>query len=164
MLETPLVKGLVDIYHKLQGFKLKRQHLSLVAPHLPYDIVRQLFGVSRCARRHILRTCTDCPADSWPTCPTVTDRPCVSLAAGKVYAARLHAAGVGSDRPVPTRVISYRIKPEHAAQLTAFTARPEITQTLASSGSKKGATTELRLKPEVLFRKYQEAVPEEEQV
>ena len=49
MLETPLVKGLVDTYHKLQGFKLKRQHLSLIAPHLPYDTVRKLFGVSRCA-------------------------------------------------------------------------------------------------------------------
>jgi hypothetical protein len=95
---------------------------------------------------------------------TVTDRPCVSLVTGIVYAAHLHAAGVGTDRPVPARVISYRIKPEHAAQLNAFTARPEITQTLASSGGKKGATTELRLKPDVLYRKYEEAVPEAEQV
>ena len=46
MLETPLVKGLVDTYHKLQGFKLKRQHLSLIAPHLPYDTVRKLFVAS----------------------------------------------------------------------------------------------------------------------
>ena len=61
-------------------------------------------------------------------------------------------------------MISYRIKLEHAAQLNAFTARPEITQTLASSVGKKGATTELRLKPDVLYRKYDGAVPENEQV
>ena len=48
MLETPLIKGLVDTYHTMQGFKLKRQHLSIVAPHLPYDTVQELFGVSRC--------------------------------------------------------------------------------------------------------------------
>ena len=69
MLETPLVKGLVDTYHKLQGFKLKRQHLSLIAPHLPYDTVRKLFGVSRCARLHTNRTCTDRPLTHGPCIP-----------------------------------------------------------------------------------------------
>ena len=86
------------------------------------------------------------------------------LSAGLVYAARLHAAGVGTHRAVPPRVTSYRIKPEQAAELNAFTARPEMTQTLASSGGKKGATTELRLKPAVLLCKYTEAVPKHLQV
>ena len=166
MLETPLVEGLVDTYHKLTGFMVKRQHLSLIAPHLPYDTVRKLFGISRCAHSKI-RTGWGgyrFPGCSWLRRSPNVIPPLLPLPAGLVYAACLHAAGVGTDRPVPPRVTSYRIKPEQAAELNAFTARPEMTQTLASSGGKKGATTELRLKPAVLLRKYKEAVPEHLQV
>lgn len=105
LLETPLVKGLVDTYHKLQGFKLRRQHLSLIAPHLSYDTIRQLFGVSRCMHS-LNRTYS-------PLRPTPHTH---AYIAGLVYVARLHAAGVGTDRAVPPRVTSYRIKPEQACR------------------------------------------------
>ena len=82
----------------------------------------------------------------------------------KVYMATLHAGTHTAARPVPPAVASFRITPDKVDWLSAFINRPEITQTLASSGGKKGATTELRLKPDVLYRKYEEAVPEEEQV
>eukprot|EP00966_Prymnesium_polylepis_P075685 1755260-Prymnesium_polylepis.1 len=39
MLETPFLKGMVTVYHELKGYKAKRQHLALFAPHFP-DKVR----------------------------------------------------------------------------------------------------------------------------
>ena len=38
---------MVEVYHELEGFKAKRQHLSLVAPHFPYEAVMATFRVSR---------------------------------------------------------------------------------------------------------------------
>ena len=33
LLDTPFVKSFVEVYHNLRGFRAKRQHLSLFAPH-----------------------------------------------------------------------------------------------------------------------------------
>jgi len=46
-LKLPFVTGLVDVYHKLQGFRARRQHLALFAPFFPYKVTMELFGVSR---------------------------------------------------------------------------------------------------------------------
>eukprot|EP00966_Prymnesium_polylepis_P145538 3361353-Prymnesium_polylepis.1 len=46
MLETPFVAGMVSVYHKLKGWKAKRQHLSLFAPHFPIKMTMQLCGIS----------------------------------------------------------------------------------------------------------------------
>ena len=35
LLDTPFIKSFVEIYHCLRGFRAKRQHLSLFAPHFP---------------------------------------------------------------------------------------------------------------------------------
>ena len=59
MLQTPFVKGMVDIYHELPGWRARRQHLSMVAPHFPVPVVMALFGVGRArvwlARLHAMQ-------------------------------------------------------------------------------------------------------------
>jgi hypothetical protein len=47
LLKTKFVNSFVSVYKGLKGFRLKRQHLSLFAPHFPYDTTRHLFGVGR---------------------------------------------------------------------------------------------------------------------
>lgn len=47
LLETPFMKGMVDVYHSLSGWRARRQHLSLVAPHFPYPAVMAAFNVGR---------------------------------------------------------------------------------------------------------------------
>ena len=47
VLEMPFVEGLVEVYHKLEGFRARRQHLSLFAPFFPYKVTMELFGVKR---------------------------------------------------------------------------------------------------------------------
>ena len=37
-LKLPFVQGLVHVYHKLQGFRARRQHLALFAPFFPYKV------------------------------------------------------------------------------------------------------------------------------
>lgn len=77
-----------------------------------------------------------------------------------VYFAKLHAAEHGGARPVPPSLVSYRIKPEAAAAVTAFVSKPEYTQTLASApGINSTPITELTLRPEALWRRYDAATP-----
>jgi hypothetical protein len=38
MLETPFVTGMVTVYHELSGFRAKRRHLALFAPHFPVKV------------------------------------------------------------------------------------------------------------------------------
>ena len=45
-----------------------------------------------------------------------------------VYAARLHAAEIGPDRPVPPATATFHIPPQAAEHLTAFIDRPEFVQ------------------------------------
>ena len=78
-----------------------------------------------------------------------------------VYHARLHAGEYGGARPVPPSLTSYRISPEAAEGVTAFVSKPEYTQTLASApGVNSTPITELTLRPEALWRKYDAATPE----
>ena len=46
-LKLPLVAGLVGVFHKLEGFRARRQHLALFAPFFPYSVTMELFGVTR---------------------------------------------------------------------------------------------------------------------
>ena len=46
-LKLPFVTGLVEVYHKLDGFRTRRQHLALFAPFFPYKVTMELFGVTR---------------------------------------------------------------------------------------------------------------------
>jgi hypothetical protein len=46
-LELPFVAGLVEVFHKLEGFRARRQHLSLFAPFFPYSVTMALFGATR---------------------------------------------------------------------------------------------------------------------
>ena len=46
-LKLPFVSGLVDVFHKLEGFRARRQHLALFAPFFPYNVTMSLFGVTR---------------------------------------------------------------------------------------------------------------------
>ena len=59
MLETPFMKGMVDIYKSLRGWRARRQHLPMAAPHYPYPVVMALFGVGRArvslARLHAMQ-------------------------------------------------------------------------------------------------------------
>ena len=41
-----------------------------------------------------------------------------------VYFAKLHAGEYGGARPVPPSLVSYRIRPEAAAGVTAFVSKP----------------------------------------
>ena len=50
-LELPFVAGLVEVYHKLDGFRARRQHLALFAPFFPYTVTMELFGATR---RHVV--------------------------------------------------------------------------------------------------------------
>ena len=47
MLEEPFFDGFVRVYHALQGWKAKRQHLALFAPYFPWLVTSKLFGVSQ---------------------------------------------------------------------------------------------------------------------
>ena len=46
-LKLPFVAGLVKVFHALEGFRARRQHLSLFAPFFPYKVTMELFGVTR---------------------------------------------------------------------------------------------------------------------
>ena len=35
LLRMPFFTAMVEVYHNLKGFRAKRQHLSLFAPHFP---------------------------------------------------------------------------------------------------------------------------------
>ena len=77
-----------------------------------------------------------------------------------VYLARLHAGEYGGARPVPPSLTSYRITPEAAEGLNAFVGGPEITQVLASApGAHITTISELTLKPEAAWRRYNAATP-----
>ena len=78
-----------------------------------------------------------------------------------VYLARLHAGEYGGARPVPPSLTSYRIRPEAAEGVTAFVSKPEFTQVLASApGIHSTAISELTIRPEKLWRKYDAATPD----
>ena len=47
ILRTPFVATFVNTYKQLNGFRAKRQLLSLFAPFFPYAVTMQLFGVGR---------------------------------------------------------------------------------------------------------------------
>jgi len=47
LMDSPFVKGFVDVYHALQGFRAKRQHLSMFAPHFSYKMTSAVFGIGR---------------------------------------------------------------------------------------------------------------------
>ena len=47
LMDSPFVKGFADVYHALQGFRAKRQHLSMFAPHFPYKVTMAVFGIKR---------------------------------------------------------------------------------------------------------------------
>ena len=47
LMDSPFVKGFADVYHALQGFRAKRQHLSMFAPHFPYKVTAAVFGIKR---------------------------------------------------------------------------------------------------------------------
>ena len=76
-----------------------------------------------------------------------------------VYFARVHAGEYGGSRPVPPSMTAYHISPEAAQDLTAFVNRPEITQVVASAGTGKGVISELTLKPEAAWRRYDANTP-----
>jgi hypothetical protein len=44
MLETPFVAGMVTVYHELRGFRAKRQHLALFAPHFSVKVCLPYVG------------------------------------------------------------------------------------------------------------------------
>ena len=72
----------------------------------------------------------------------------------------MHAGEYGGARPVPPLLTSYRISPEAAQELNAFVSRPEITQVLASApGVHSIPMSELTLKPEAAWRRYDKAIP-----
>ena len=125
MLESLFVKGFVDVYHKLHGFRAKRQHLSMFAPYFPYHVTAGVFGIKR----------------------------------KLVYFARVHAGEYGGARSVPPSISSYRISPEAAHSLNAFVSRPEITQVLASAPGGKMPISELTLRPEAAWRRYDAMTP-----
>jgi hypothetical protein len=60
-LKLPFVAGLVDVYHKLEGFRTRRQHLSLFAPFFPYSVTQSLFGVTRWQVSYRPCSCHACP-------------------------------------------------------------------------------------------------------
>jgi len=129
LMDSPFVKGFVDVYHALQGFRAKRQHLSMFAPHFSYKMTSAVFGIGR----------------------------------KLVYFARVHAGEYGGARPVPPSVTSYRISPEAAEGVNAFVSQPEITQVLASApGTHSTPISELTLKPEAAWRRYDAATPDGE--
>eukprot|EP00966_Prymnesium_polylepis_P145376 3357328-Prymnesium_polylepis.1 len=129
MLATPFVATFVQVYHRLQTWQLKRQHLSMFAPHFAYKVTMKLFGVGR-----------------WI-----------------VYAAKLHAAGLGGGaRPVPRRVVTLRISAEASDALISFLNDPENVQILAESLFSTGAPSHgLKQVPEKLFKKYERVVAED---
>ena len=45
ILRTPFVATFVKTYKQLEGYRAKRQLLSLFAPFFPYHVTKQLFGV-----------------------------------------------------------------------------------------------------------------------
>ena len=47
LLEEPFFHGMVHVYHSLEGWKAKRQHLALFAPYFPWSVTCKLFGVSQ---------------------------------------------------------------------------------------------------------------------
>ena len=55
-----------------------------------------------------------------------------------VFMARIHAAEIGPDRPVPPRMVTFHISPEAAAHVTAFIDRPEFVQVHAHAKDKAG--------------------------
>ena len=132
MLATPFVATFVQVYHQLQTWQLKRQHLSMFAPHFAYKVTMRLFGVGR-----------------WI-----------------VYAAKLHAAGLGGGaRPVPHRVVTLRISTEASDALIGFLNDPENVQILAESLFSTGAPSHgLKQVPEKLFKKYERVVAEDVRV
>ena len=85
----------------------------------------------------------------------------------KVFLARLHAAEIGPDRPVPPSLVSYRIPPDKAAHLTAFIDRPEFVQVHAHKKDRFGNAgeplMELLLPRDRLYAKYCLAVPKKEE-
>jgi hypothetical protein len=123
VLDTPFVQTFVHVYHTLSGFKAKRQHLSMFAPHFPWKVTQETFGVSE----HL------------------------------VYRARLHAAGWGAGRPVPQRIVSFRITPEQGDELLRFANNADNVQILASSKNKSSLmSVGLKQRRERLWRKYYE--------
>ena len=72
----------------------------------------------------------------------------------------MHAGEYGGARPVPPSLTAYHISPEAAQELNAFVSRPEITQVLASApGVHSTPMSELTLKPEAAWRRYDKATP-----
>eukprot|EP00326_Haptolina_ericina_P014451 CAMPEP_0181189228 /NCGR_PEP_ID=MMETSP1096-20121128/11551_1 /TAXON_ID=156174 ORGANISM="Chrysochromulina ericina, Strain CCMP281" /NCGR_SAMPLE_ID=MMETSP1096 /ASSEMBLY_ACC=CAM_ASM_000453 /LENGTH=600 /DNA_ID=CAMNT_0023278369 /DNA_START=479 /DNA_END=2279 /DNA_ORIENTATION=- len=132
MLATPFVATFVEVYHQLPTWQLKRQHLSMFAPHYPYKVTMQLFSVGR-----------------WI-----------------VYAAKLHASGLGGGaRPVPRRVVTLRISADASDALIGFLNDPENVQILAESLFSTGAPSHgLKQVPAKLYKKYERVVPEDQRV
>ena len=47
LLKSPFVNSFVSVYQTLKGFRRKRQHLSIFAPHFPYKVTTRIFNVGR---------------------------------------------------------------------------------------------------------------------
>ena len=84
-LQLPFVAGLVDVFHALEGFRARRQHLALFAPFFPYKVTMELFGVTRwqvlMARLHAAEHGAERPVP-----PAVTSFRVKPEAAGKLNA------------------------------------------------------------------------------
>lgn len=67
LLDTPMIVSFVEVFHLLRGFRAKRKHLSLFAPHFPYGRLVH----KACPLRARLLPCVESTASEETSLPRV---------------------------------------------------------------------------------------------
>ena len=86
LLKLPFTKGFADVYHKLHGWRAKRQHLSMFAPHFSYEV--RVRARARARARLLVCVCV---------CVRVRVRACVACAHARALGAHNRSARMAGD-------------------------------------------------------------------